>query len=454
MTRVAVVGGGLAGLAAALSCADAGADVVLLESRPRLGGATWSFTRQGRSYDNGQHVFLRCCTAYRSFLDRLGVDGHVHLQPRLDIPVLAGDGREGGRCRLRRTPGLPAPLHLAPSLARYRHVPLGQRVRMLPAVLALRSVDPRAEAADEETFGHWLAAHGQGERAVTALWDLITLPTVNLPAAEASLAMAAKVFRTGLLERSDAADLGWSDVPLGELHGDAAARALSDLGAEVRLRHAVAAVAPKADGITVHLASGEAIDADVVILAVPHDAVAALVPPGTVAHQDDLVDLGTSPIVNVSVVFDRTVTDDAVFAVIDSPLQWVFDHTGASGTDRGQVLVVSLSAATAELGRPSAELVSEVVGELRRLLPPAAHAEVVDAVVSRQRAATFRAAPRSGRLRPGPATSHPRLFLAGAWTDTGWPATMEGAVRSGTTAAAGALGAAGVSVRAPEEVSA
>lgn len=452
MTRVAVVGGGLAGLAAALSCADAGAEVVLLESRPRLGGATWSFTRKGRSYDNGQHVFLRCCTAYRAFLDRLGVDGSVRLQPRLDVPVLAGSGHGAARARLRRSPRLPAPLHLAPALARYRHVPLVQRARLLPAVLALRSVDPRAAASDEETFAHWLAAHGQGERALSSLWDLITLPTVNLPASEASLSMAAKVFRTGLLEQADAADLGWSEVPLDELHGDAAARTLAGSGAEVRLRQPVAGVLPRVGGVSVHLASGEAVEADAAVVAVPHDGVGALLPAGTLDHQDELAALGTSPIVNVSVVLDRAVTDDPVFAVLDSPLQWVFDHTGASGTGSGQVLVVSLSAATDALGRPSADLVAEVVAELRRLLPRAAHAEVVDAVVSRQGAATFRAAPGSAKLRPGTSTSHPRLFVAGAWTDTGWPATMEGAVRSGTAAAAGALGAAGFLAQVPEEV--
>jgi squalene-associated FAD-dependent desaturase len=454
VTRVAVVGGGLAGLAAALSCADAGADVVLLESRPRLGGATWSFTRRGRSYDNGQHVFLRCCSAYRSFLDRLGVDGLVRLQPRLDIPVLAGSGTGAARARLRRSPRLPAPLHLAPALARYRHVPLAQRARLLPAVLALRGVDPRAASSDEQTFGSWLAAHGQGDRAVSALWDLITLPTVNLPAAEASLSMAAKVFRTGLLEQADASDLGWASVPLGELHGDAAARALAGCGAEVRLRQPVADVLPRADGVTVRLGSGEAVEADAAVVAVPHDRVAALLPAGTLEHQDGLAALGTSPIVNVAVVLDRAVTDDPVFAVLDSPLQWVFDHTDASGTERGQVLVVSLSAATDALGRPSDELVADVVAELRRLLGRAAHAEVVDAVVSRQGAATFRAAPGSAKLRPGVATGHPRLFVAGAWTDTGWPATMEGAVRSGTAAAAGALGAVGAPARSPEEVSA
>lgn len=452
MTRVAVVGGGLAGLAASLSCADAGADVVLLESRPRLGGATWSFTLRGRSYDNGQHVFLRCCTAYRSFLDRLGVDGHVRLQPRLDIPVLAGSVPGAGRVRLRRSPRLPAPLHLAPALARYRHVPFAQRARLLPAVVALRGVDPRAASSDEQTFGHWLAAHGQGDRAVSALWDLITLPTVNLPASEASLSMAAKVFRTGLLERADAADLGWSSVPLGELHGDAAARALADCGAEVRLRQPVAGVLPRPGGVTVRLESGEAVEADAAVVAVPHDGAAALLPAGTLEHQDELAALGTSPIVNVAVVLDRAVTDDPVFAVLDSPLQWVFDHTDASGAERGQVLVVSMSAATDALGRPTADLVAEVVAELRRLLPLAARAEVVDAVVSRQGAATFRAAPGAGRLRPGTSTGHPRLFVAGAWTDTGWPATMEGAVRSGTAAAAGALGAAGVPARVPEEV--
>ena len=447
--NVAVVGGGLAGLAAALACADAGTRVTLIESRPRLGGATWSFRRHGAWFDNGQHVFLRCCTEYRRFLDRLGVSGQVHLQSRLDVPVISPSGRT---TRLRRSVRLPAPLHLGAALAGYRHLSPLQRVRLFPAALALRNVDPGAPASDEMTFGRWLAARGQSHAAVERLWDLITLPTVNLPAAEASLAMAAKVFRTGLLEDADAADIGWSRLPLGRLHGEAGQRAVEMAGGRVRLRTAVAAIEPGGSSVRVVTADGSVAEYDGVVVAVPHDKVDGLLPPGTVPLQSRLVDLGTSPIVNVHVVYDRRVTDHAVLAAVDSPVQWVFDHTEPAGLERGQALTVSLSAADAHLGRPAPALSEQLVGELARLLPGAAAARIEDTVVTREHAATFRAVPGTGALRPGPATAHPRLCVAGAWTDTGWPATMEGAVRSGSAAARRLLLSVRPASRLPEEV--
>lgn len=447
--NVAVVGGGLAGLAAALACADAGARVTVIESRPRLGGATWSFRRHGAWFDNGQHVFLRCCTDYRRFLDRLGVSGHVHLQSRLDVPVISPSGR---MARLRRSVRLPAPLHLGPTLAGYRHLSRRDRARLFPAALALRNVDPGAPGSDEATFGQWLAARGQSAAAVERLWDLITLPTVNLPAAEASLAMAAKVFRTGLLEEAGGADIGWSRVPLGQLHGEAGQRAVEAAGGRVRLRTAVAAVEPGGSFVRVVTADGAAADYDGVVVAVPHDKLDGLLPPGTVPLQSRLAELGTSPIVNVHIVYDRRVTDHALLAAVDSPVQWVFDHTEPAGLERGQALTVSLSAADAHLGRPAAALTAQIAGELGRLLPGVATARVEHTVVTREHAATFRAVPGTAALRPGPATAHSRVCVAGSWTDTGWPATMEGAVRSGSAAARRLLLSVRPAARLPEEV--
>jgi squalene-associated FAD-dependent desaturase len=440
--RVVVVGGGLAGLAAALRIADAthgAVEITLLERRPRLGGATWSFERGGTWFDNGQHVFLRCCHAYRGFLERLGVADQVVLQDRLAIPVVAPGGR---RAWLRRGAG-PAPLHLARSLLAYRHLSMGPRIRAGVAMRALAKVDPDDPRADSITFGEWLRAHGQSDRAIECLWDVVTRPTVNLPAAEASLAVAAMVFRTGLLTEPNAADLGWSRVPLARLHEDAAVRALERAGIRIRRGVAVEAIEPGAGAgavRAVHIASatagGERLEANAVVLAVPHDAAAALLPPGAVEASEQLTMLGTSPIVNVHVVYDRPVTDLAVAAAIDSPVEWVFDRTEAAGLDRGQCLAMSISAAEEQIGRPPAELVATYTGALGDLFPAARDARVLDAVVTREAAATFRAAPGSGARRPPTRTGVAGLFLAGAWTDTGWPATMEGAVRSGLAAAA------------------
>ena len=462
--RVGVVGGGLAGLAAAVAAADGGADVALYERAPRLGGATWSFERNGRWFDNGQHVFMRCCTEYRAWLHRLGVADQITEQPRMSVPVLRPGRR---RARIFCT-GAPAPLHLARSLLGYSPLSAADRFRAARTALALRRLNPDDPATDEMSFGGWLRFRGESDRAIAGMWDLICLPTVNLRADDASLSLAAKVFRTGLLDSADAGDLGWTRVPLAALHGDAASRAITGRGGRVELRAEVEAVA---DGPAVVI-GGKRTDADAVILAVPHDAVDGLLPADTVPGQSELARLGASPIVNVHFVFDRRIMDVPFAAALDSPLQFVFDRTeaagwrsagplgwpqggpqGASGrgeqvvavsqgaSGRGeQVVAVSQSAAFEEIGDRPAELIERYRSALQELFPLAADAEVLDAVVTREHRATFAGRPGTRRLRPGPTTAIAGLFLAGAWTDTGWPATMEGAVRSGNAAAGLALG--------------
>lgn len=453
--HVVVVGGGLAGLTAALDCADAGARVTLIERRRRLGGLTWSYERDGRWIDNGQHVFLRCCTAYLEWLGRIGSAGDVELQRRLDVTVLQAQpsGATPRRARLHRS-DLPAPLHLAAALLRFSHLPWPDRLRIGLAAIPLRRVDPRDPAADRETFGAWLARHGQSPRAIAALWDLITVATVNLPAAEASLAMGAKVFRTGLLGEADAADIGWARIPLGQLHGERAHAALGKANAEIITASRVDAVTSTPSGVAVRV-GGASIEADAVVVAVPHTEVAALLPAGAVDDPAGLAGLGLSPIIDVHLVYDRPVSALPLFAALDSPVQWVFDRTASSGLPAGdgrQYLAASLSAADEHMGTRPDELCDLVAGELRRLLPAARHARIVDASATKERAATFRAVPGTERLRLQAATRIPGVHLAGAWTDTGWPATMEGAVRSGRAAARSALIGAGRTRALPQEV--
>jgi len=441
MNEVAVIGGGLAGITAALRCADTGARVTLYESRPRLGGLTHSFRRGDLWIDNGQHVFLRCCTAYRSLLERLGVTELVEVQPRLDVPVRSE--RAAGTARLRRT-GLPAPLHLGASLLRYRWLDPVARLRVVVAALALARVDREADRVDRISFGDWLAAHGQDPRAIETVWDLIGVAALNARAADASLALAATVFQIGLLEHADAADIGWSRVPLQRLHGDAAARALGAAGVRLRLRTRVDALLP--DGVGWSL--GHAVEQEryaAVILAVPPTVAATLLPAGAVDLRDDwAVALGSSPILNLHLVVDRRVLDEPFVASVDGPLQWIFDRTEQAGLDpaEGQYLAVSLSAADELIGRRSGELRDWALPHLHRLLPRLRTAELKEFFVTREPHATFAPAPGSRELRPGAITALPGLFLAGAWTATGWPATMEGAVRSGEAAATALLAAA------------
>ncbi|GAA4685347.1 hydroxysqualene dehydroxylase HpnE [Pseudonocardia yuanmonensis] len=450
--RVAVVGGGLAGVAAALRCADAGLAVTLLESRARLGGVAGSFTRSVQSdsaegelaVDTGQHVLLRCCTAYRDLVARLGATDLILLQERLDIPVLAPGAAPA---RLRRT-GLPAPLHLGAALLRYRHLPVADRFRLARAALALGRVDRADPATDARSFGDWLAAHGQGPRAVDALWDVVGIATLNARAGDASLALAATVFQLGLLTDAAAGDIGWATAPLGAIHDDAARRALASAGVEVRRSAKVRALVQ--DGtdpggrwrVLVGTTDGEEeLVTDRIVSAVPPGPAERLLPPGALPLPGDwAARLGSTPIVNVHVVYDRRVLDAPFAAGVYTPVQWVFDRTDQSGAatvygPRAQYLAVSVSAADDLVGLPAATLRERFLPALEALLPAARDAVVLESFVTREPHATFRGAPGQAALRPGPRTALPGLYVAGAWTDTGWPATMEGAVRSGEAAA-------------------
>ncbi len=515
--RVVVIGGGLAGITAAIALAETGAQVTLLEARPRLGGATCSFTRDGLVVDTGQHVFLGCCTAYRGLLGKLGVTASAPVQNRFDVTVLAPGGRRG---RLRRT-ALPGPLHMLPALGRYPFLSRAERARVSRPALAMRRLDPADPAVDAQRFGDWLAARGQSERARRVLWDLFTVSALNIAGDDASLALAATVVKTGLLGRNNAADIGVPARPLGELHGDAAAALLAKLGAQVALGTKVSAIeeiAPDQAGrdqagrdrdadadagrgpdaghgpaggrnprFRVRLARpvedaglGTEIIADAVVLAVPHEKAAPLVPPGALpaATVAGWAGLGASPIVNVHVIYDRPVTDLPFAAAIDSPVQWVFDRTRISGLDRisapnrdapsaapdltpshetglpggsstmepgshgpenagsqPQYLAISLSAADDYADVPASQLRDQFVPALAELFPVARDAQVSEFFVTRERRATFRQGPDTAALRPQAATDRPGLVLAGAWTQTGWPDTMEGAVRSGLAAA-------------------
>jgi squalene-associated FAD-dependent desaturase len=444
--KVVVIGGGLAGITASVALAKAKHEVTLLEAKPRLGGATMSFNRDGLVIDTGQHVFLRCCTAYRGLLDRLGMAAHAPLQPRFDMTVVA----PGKRAVMKRR-RVPAPLHMLPALLGYPFLNTSERLRLALAALAFRRLNEADPKTDELRLGDWLESHGQDERTRRVLWDLFSVSSLNVPGDDASLALAAVVVKTGLLGDADAADIGVPTLPLGELHGTAAARVLGKLGATVRLQAKVAAIEPT-DGGEFHVklarsddeadAAGETTDlvADAVVLAVPHEQAAKLIPAGALPAETigGWAGLGAAPIVNVHVIYDRKVMDVPFAAAVDSPVQWVFDRTRISGMhargDAGQYLAISLSAADEYASTPVADLREKFVPALAKLFPAAKDATVTEFFVTREKRATFRQVPGTAKLRPKAATGLPGLVLAGSWTDTGWPDTMEGAVRSGLNA--------------------
>jgi squalene-associated FAD-dependent desaturase len=441
--HVLVVGGGLAGIEAALRCAEGGARVTLLEERRWLGGATWSRVHRGLGFeiDNGQHVFLRCCTEYLRFLQRLGVRDRVALQPRLAVPI----ARAGRSPAWIRSAPLPAPVHLAPSLLRFPGLSLRERALAGLALRAIGRLDPDDRALDDQRLGDWLRAQRQGDAAIDRLWELLIRPTLNVSARDASLALAARVMRTGFLDTARGADIGWPLVPFSALHAGPAAAALAARGVRVELG-ARADALECADGRPALWSYGVRIAADAIVLATPHDVAARLLPESAAlaragVSRDALASLGHSPIVSLHVVFDRRVMTHPLLAAQAGELQWIFDRTASAALPRGQYLTIPLSAADRWLGQSAASLRAAFLPPLRALLPAARDAELLAFAVTSEPAATFRAEPGSRRARPAPGTEVDGVFLAGAWTDTGWPATMEGAVRSGAAAAAATLAA-------------
>jgi monoamine oxidase len=296
----------------------------------------------------------------------------------------------------------------------------------------LRRIDPDHPVVDDVAFGAWLAAHRQSPRAVRRLWDVFSVGALNLASGSAPLGLAARVLGTGLLERGNGGDIGRARVPLSRLHGEAARALLDRLGARVLTNTTVRAIEPGPAGFVV-ATRDHLVPADAVVLAVPHRVAALLAPPGAVADPGRWAGLGVSPIVNVHLRYARAVTDLPLAAAVDCPTQWVFDRTTANVD--GQYLVVSLPAADDRIHRPAAELVREQVSSLAQLFPAAVRTPVLDAFVTREPYATFRPVPGTRALRPGAVTGLRGFALAGAWTDTGWPDMMEGAVRSGHRAA-------------------
>lgn len=422
-----VCGGGLAGLAAACEASLLGAEVTLVERRPFLGGKAYSFVHDATSteVDNGQHVFLGCCTAYIAFLRLIGAYANTTLQPLLDAPVRDRAGRSGAL----RASRLPAPLHLGPSFLTYPLLSGAEKANATRALAALGVLRPgQREELDEVTFAEWLVAHGQSPGAIERFWDLIVLPTCNDRSDRVSAALAAFVFQEGFFRTRTGSAIGWSRVGLTRLVDPPVRRFLERRGVRILTGHGVAGVC----GTSVELSSGEVLTGDVVVLALPPERVCEVCPDSLPDH----VALESSPIVNVHVWYDRPVMDQLFTAIVDSPAQWVFNRTAMTGGDGpGQHLAVSISGARAEVVQPKPDLIATITSELAYVFPAAANATVEKTVCVKEPDATFAAAPGQAASRPGTRSPVDGVVLAGAWTDTGWPATMEGAVRSGMLAA-------------------
>ncbi|MBI4337808.1 MAG: FAD-dependent oxidoreductase [Chloroflexi bacterium] len=435
-----VIGGGLAGLATACALLDAGHLVTTVEKRPFLGGRAFSFVdpETGQEVDNGQHVFLGCCTEYIAFLQRLGVYQRTHLQPRLRLEVRSPDGGKGV---LSAWPFLPAPLHLLPSFLVYPHLGWRDKLRVLATLLETSRLDRERhrEELEGQTFLEWLERRGHSERAVRHFWELIILPTLNDRVEHASAYMALMVFQEGLLRGRHSGAIGYSRAGLTALISDAARQYVQEHGGKLSLDAQVNGLAVENGRVTAaELAGGQRLQGDVFISALPWDVLPRLLPPAWAEHPffASAKGLEAAPIVGIHVWYDRPVMEGDLLAFLDSPVQWVFNKSRIMGlAGPSQYLCVSVSGAWQFADMGKAELRELFVRELARLFPRAQDAEVQRFLAVKQLAATFRSVPGAEALRPPQATPIPNLFLAGEWTRTGWPSTMESAVRSGLLAA-------------------
>ena len=438
---IVVVGAGLAGLSAAIDLAEAGRHTLLIERRPFAGGKAYSFRdpRSGVEFDNGQHIYLRCCTAYVGLLHKLGLQAQMLEQDHLRVPVL--DPESGITSAIEAAPGLPPPLHLAPSLLRYRHLGWRQKARLgRPIWAMLRMGDDGRRELDDVSFADWLRDQGQSVETVRSFWDLIVLPTCNDRSEAVSARQAILVFQLGLLRDSRAAEIGFAKVGLSTV----AERALDSFqaaGGELRFGSTLNAIDHDGERVTgLALANGERIAACGTILALPPQHAQAVVPEAWQKRFSALDKFEVAPIVNVHLELDRPVLREPFVAVLDDALQYVFNRsliTGLSGPS--QWLTCSLSGAYATAEQSQQRIVDATLAALRRAFPDAAEAELLHWRVIKELDATFLPRPGLAPYRLGPTTSIPNLLLAGAWTATEWPATMESAVRSGQAAAAAVL---------------
>ncbi|MEE8386281.1 MAG: hydroxysqualene dehydroxylase HpnE, partial [Dehalococcoidia bacterium] len=445
-SSVLVAGGGLAGLAAACELANRGKRVTLLEKRPFLGGRTFSHIdkRSGLEIDNGQHVFLGCCAEYINFLKRLNVYKKVHLQKRLRVRVI---DKVWGESVLEDS-GLPAPLQMRPSLVRFRSLSFGERVRAIWAFSRIRSLNRRKQPElDGMTFGEWLRREHQTPNSIGSLWNLIIQPTLNDDVSQVSADLALMVLQEGFLHGRDGANVGWSKVGLSALLAEAAQRYIEDRGGEVRLGLGLDSIEMENGAVRRVLAEGGELTADSYVLALPVERLLPVLPL-EVRKEPFFSRVGRiemSPIVHVHLWYDRPVWGGDFAAFLNTPLQWVFNKSKLWGQQDGggQYLDISLSGAHDFAGMPATEIVDLFTKEVRSLLPAARGANLKRTVVVKQRDATFAPRPGIAALRPSQRTPVENLFLAGDWTDTGWPATMESAVRSGLLAARAVLRSGG-----------
>jgi hydroxysqualene dehydroxylase len=438
MAEVVVIGGGFAGLAAAVELAGRGTQVTVLEARPRLGGRASSFrdAETGTVVDNGQHALMGCYRRTLAFLGRIGAGGKVRRQANLRVDFLHPRLGAGAIA----CPAWPSPLHLAGGLLRYRLLSRRERVAALRAGMALMTMRRRNDPAlGRATVDELLVRLGQSAHARASFWNPVALATLNEAPERAAAAPFVEVLARAFFRSRADSQFVLPRVGLGDLYTDDARRFIEQRGGHVWIRAQAAGIELADDRVRgVLLRDGRRLPADACVAAVPPAALAPLLPPplGSVAPLDALARLETSPIVSTHLWFDRPVLRREFVGLLESTTQWAFNRSALLGeTGPGQCVSAVISAGRDVVGWDSDRVIRTVVDDLRALVPAAASARLEHAVVVKEKQATMSPTPEAERLRPPSRTPLHGFVLAGDWIATGLPPTIESAVESGEHAA-------------------
>jgi squalene-associated FAD-dependent desaturase len=447
--RVAVVGGGLAGLSTACALAGAGYPVRLLERRPYVGGRASSYEHPGTGevVDNCQHILLGCCTNLIHLYRQLGVEDRIGWFDRITFL------EPGGRRSVLEPCGLPAPFHASPAFLRAPALSLADKLAIARAMPAfLRGVPPDSQ----ENFAGWLKRHGQTRRAIGRFWNPVLISALNDELDRVSVHYAGMVFRMAFLQSAQGGAMGIPRIPLSQLYGYALDY-ITQRGGTVSLRTGI-------DSLSYHPATGEwrlqsateLIAADCVVLALPFEGMQKLLPslPDDAARERLAAQLARfehSPITGIHLWFDRSITDLPHAVLLDATIQWMYNKTllqpEVRGSFEGSYLELVVSASRSLVAKSRQEVIGLAVEELAQFFPEVRRAQLLKAAVVKEVRATFTVTPGLDAVRPEAVSGWPGIYLAGDWTATGWPSTMEGAVRSGFLAAESIAKAAGESQR-------
>ncbi|HEY8665669.1 MAG TPA: hydroxysqualene dehydroxylase HpnE [Tepidisphaeraceae bacterium] len=425
--RIIIIGAGLAGIAASAALTDRGSHTILLERRGLLGGRATSFFDAATDtlLDNCQHVLLGCCTELLKLYRRLGTNHEIEFFDTIHFADQTG--RRADLC----VSALPSPLHLAPSMLRFGLLSLADKSQIARTLLAMKLLcDSGRRAVAQQTFADWLRDHGQSQSAIDRFWNVIITSALNEDVSRAGAGYGIQVFQQAFLGDRAGYRMGLPAVPLAELYRSAVA-------SDVRTNARVVALLGDGRVAGVRLATGEDIFADAILLATAPDAAERLLESAPARLQPSLADLRRrigqlehSPILGIHLWFDRPVMDLPHLALIGTRLQWLFRKDSA-----GRHLHAVISAAREFVDWPEEKIAALCLAEMARILPGSAAAQLLRIRVIKEKRATFSPVPDVDALRPGQGTGVAGLYLAGDYTQTDWPATMEGAVRSGLRAA-------------------